>query len=230
MIEALIGVALSLGLPSLFALLKRDQRHAPIQQSRHLLTIWGCCLAVLVWVLLCEQRPLASIGLVWGNYLAWLIGSALGLTILASSVISVMQASKAGQTALPEGSEQGLTRLLATPRWFRWAVVLTAGITEEILFRGYPIERLLELSGSLWLAGLIPLIVFTLAHLGGWSWSHLAGVLFAGGLLTGLYLWQRDLVACMIAHVLIDSLLIFLPLLLKKLAARQPTAAPVRAP
>jgi hypothetical protein len=34
----------------------------------------------------------------------------------------------------------------------------------------------------------------------------------------------------MIAHALIDSLIIFLPALLKKLAVRQPTAAPVRAP
>lgn len=221
MMLALSGLLLAMGLPSLFALLKRND-DGPFKQRQHLLTMWACCLALLAWVWLAERRPLASIGLVWGNYLAWLIGVALGLTILSTSVISVFQASRNGKAALPEGSEQGLTRLMATPLWFRCAVVLTAGIAEEVLFRGYPIERLYELTGSLWLAGLIPLAVFTLAHLGGWSPGHLVGVLFGGGLLTGLYLWQRDLVACMIAHVLIDALLIFLPWLLKKLASDQP--------
>jgi membrane protease YdiL (CAAX protease family) len=218
---SLLGLLLAMGLPSLFALIKRGDRHAPIRQTQHLLTTWGICLALLAWVLLVEQRPLASIGIVWGNYLAWLIGAMLGLTILSTSVISVIQASKAGKAAVPEGSEEGLMRLVATPARFRWAVVITAGITEEILFRGYPIERLAELTGSLWLAALIPLAVFTLAHLGGWSLGHLVGVLFGGGLLTGLYLWQRDLIACMIAHALIDALIIFLPALLKKLAARR---------
>jgi membrane protease YdiL (CAAX protease family) len=229
-VAAIIGLLLAMGVPTLFALLYRDSKSQPMTMRRHLLTMWGCCLAVLAWLLLCEQRPLSSIGIVGGNYMAWLIGAALGLTILSTSVISVLQASKAGKAALPEGSEQGLTRLMATPSWFRWAVVLTAGITEEIMFRGYPIERLAELSGSLWLAALIPLTIFTLAHMGGWTLSHLVGVLFGGGLLTGLYLWQRDLAACMIAHVLIDSLIIFLPALLKKLAAHQTTAAPARAP
>jgi membrane protease YdiL (CAAX protease family) len=230
MIDTVIGLLLAMGLPTLFALLYRDSKSGPMNMRRHLLTMWGCCLVLLAWLLLWEQRPLSSIGIAGGNYLAWLIGLALGLTILTTSVMSVIQASKGGKAALPEGSEQGLMRLLATPAWFRWAVVLTAGITEEIMFRGYPIERLAEMTGKLWLAALIPLVVFTLAHMGGWTLSHMVGVLFGGGILTGLYLWQRDLIACMIAHALIDALIIFLPALLKKLAARQPTAVPARAP
>lgn len=220
MTATIVGLLLAMGLPSLFAFLKRGSKHGPINRRDHLIKSWGSCLAVLALVLLWEQRTLASIGIVPGNYLAWLIGATLGLTILATSVISVIQASKAGKAALPEDSAEGLNRLIATPAWFRWAVVVTAGITEEIMFRGYPIERLHELTGNLWIAALIPLTVFTLAHLGGWSWGHLIGVLFGGSLLTGLYMWQRDLIACMIAHMLIDSLIIFLPALLKKLAAR----------
>lgn len=66
----------------------------------------------------------------------------------------------------------------------------------------------------MWLAALVPLAVFTLAHLSAWGWGHLVGVLFGGALLTGLYLWQRDLVACMIAHTIIDTMM--LPALLKR--------------
>jgi membrane protease YdiL (CAAX protease family) len=163
---------------------------------------------------------LSSLGIVWGNYWAWAIGFALGGLILGTSVVSIWTAGRAGKQAIPEDSEQGLMRLLQTPLWFRYVVVLTAGITEEIMFRGYPIERLLEMTGNLWLAAAIPLAVFVFAHLSAWSLGHLVGVFFGGAVLTGLYLWQRDLIACIIAHTLIDSLIIFLPAMLKKLAAR----------
>ena len=93
-------------------------------------------------------------------------------------------------------------------------------ITEEILFRGYPIERLQELTGNVWVAAAMPLLVFVLAHLGGWSAGHLVGVLFGGVLLAGLYLVTRDLVACMITHALIDSTIIFLPALLRRYGNR----------
>ncbi len=69
---------------------------------RHLLTMWGCCLAVLAWVTLWEQRPLASIGIVGDNYLAWRIGAALGVTVLASSVLSVIQASRVARRPCPK--------------------------------------------------------------------------------------------------------------------------------
>lgn len=217
MTATIAGLLLALGLPSLLAYVRRREQSGPARQVRRLTTAWAGCLLLLTLVLLWEQRPLASIGIVWGNYLAWLGGAALGLTMLALSVIGVIQASRAGK----EIRTEGLAQLLDMPRWFHWAVPITAGVTEEIMFRGYPIERLHELTGSLWLAALIPLFVFTLAHLGSWSWGHLAGVALGGALLSGLYLWQRDLIACMIAHALIDSVLIFLPMLLKKLAARR---------
>ncbi|WP_343730357.1 CPBP family intramembrane glutamic endopeptidase [Duganella sp.] len=209
MISTIAGLLLALGAPSLLAYFRRSEKNSPGKQVRRLTTAWACCLALLALVLCWEQRPLASIGIAAGNHAAWLGGAALGLTMLALSVVSVVQARRMGK----EDTSQGLMQLTEMPLWFRCAVPLTAGITEEIMFRGYPIERLHELTGSWWLAALIPLAVFTLAHLGSWSWKHLIGVGLAGTLLTGLYLWQRDLIACMIAHALIDSVLIFLPAL-----------------
>jgi len=219
-IASIVGLLLALGVTTLFAFLKQGGKSAPIDQSRHLVVTWGTCLALLALVLFWERLPLSSIGIVWGNYWAWLIGAIIGGAILGTSVISIWMAGRAGKPAIPEDSEQGLLRVMATPPWFRWAVVLTAGITEEIMFRGYPIERLLDITGNLWLAAAIPLAVFVFAHLSAWSLGHLVGVFFGGAVLTGLYLWQRDLVACMIAHALIDSLIIFLPAMLRKLAAR----------
>ena len=164
--------------------------------------------------------PLSSIGIVWGNFTAWAIGAALGGAVLAMSGGSIYLHLKAGKPVVAEDVELGLTRLTSPPLWFRWAGVLTAGITEEIVFRGYPVERLQEITGSTWLAAALPLAVFVLAHLSAWSAGHLVGVFVGGSLLTGLYLWQHDLVACMIAHVLMDLPLIFIPMLMKKYATR----------
>jgi len=46
-----------------------------------------------------------------------------------------------------------LKRMLDTPYWYRVAVVTRAAFVEELLVRGYGIERLQELTGSKVIAG-----------------------------------------------------------------------------
>lgn len=229
-LASIVGLLLALGLTPALAFYKHGNKDAPINQSRHLLITWGACIALLALVLLWERRPLSSIGVVWGNYTAWAIGAALGGAVLALSGTSIYFRLKAGKPVVDEDVESGLKRLTSTPLWFRWAGVLTAGITEEIVFRGYPIERLQEMTGSTWLAAAIPLAVFVLAHLSAWSAGHLIGVFVGGSLLTALYLWQHDLVACMIAHALMDLPLIFIPMLMKKYATNPAPAASAATP
>jgi len=67
------------------------------------------------------------------------------------------------------------------------------------------IERLAELTRLRWLAALISLTAFTLAHLSYWGWSHLIIAGFGGAVLTGLYLLRRDLTSNMIAHFVTDG-------------------------
>jgi membrane protease YdiL (CAAX protease family) len=102
-------------------------------------------------------------------------------------------------------------RLLNTPFWYRFFLVTTAAVVEETLFRGYPIERIGEWSGSRILAGVITWIAFTYAHLRGWGWAHLIVAGFAGLLLTILFLWRRNLWANMLAHWLTDGAGFLLP-------------------
>ena len=229
-VASIVGLLLALGLTPALAFYKHGNKDAPINRSRHLLITWGACIALLALVLLWERRPLSSIGLVWGNYTAWTIGAALGGAVLALSGASIYLRLKAGKAVVAEDVESGLARLTSTPLWFRWAGVLTAGITEEIVFRGYPIERLQEMTGGTWLAAAIPLAVFVLAHLSAWSAGHLIGVFVGGSLLTALYLWQHDLVACMIAHALMDMPLMFIPMLMKKYATNPVPGASAATP
>src|SRR6185312_13574777 len=50
------------------------------------------------------------------------------------------------------------------PLSLRADLVLTAGICEEFIYRGFAIEELGALAGSRWLAALVSLIFFTLPH------------------------------------------------------------------
>jgi membrane protease YdiL (CAAX protease family) len=85
-------------------------------------------------------------------------------------------------------------------------LILRAAAFEELFYRGFVIERLTDLTGLRWLAAVISVTAFTLAHLEYWGWAHLMIAGFAGCLLTGLYLWRRDLACNMIAHLLTDGI------------------------
>lgn len=100
------------------------------------------------------------------------------------------------------------------PWWILLLSVVTAGVTEEVLFRGYPLERLYEMTGNKWLSGLISLAFFVAIHAAGWNMAHVVGVVIPLGIiLTGLYFWRRNLLFVMIVHVVIDLPLVFISLL-----------------
>lgn len=99
------------------------------------------------------------------------------------------------------------------PAWVILLSILTAGITEEVLFRGYALERLAELTDNLWVSAAISLATFVLTHLSGWNLAHILGVVLPlGVVLTVLYLWKRNLVFVIIIHVLVDLPLFFIAL------------------
>lgn len=98
-----------------------------------------------------------------------------------------------------------MTELLRTPFWYRLILVTRAAVSEELLFRGYPIERLLELTRNHLIAGIVPWAAFTVAHLSFWGWAQLIVAGYGGLVLTVLYLWRRNLWANMLAHWIADA-------------------------
>jgi membrane protease YdiL (CAAX protease family) len=101
--------------------------------------------------------------------------------------------------------------LAAVPLSLRVAIVLTAAFCEEFMYRGFGIEELTLLTRSRWLAGILSLVFFTLAHAGLYGFSAalvIPGV--TGAVLTLLYLWRRNLFSCILMHTLIDGLFVVL--------------------
>ena len=93
------------------------------------------------------------------------------------------------------------TNCRVLPIWFRVIAGFTGGMVEEVLYRGYAIERLAVLTGKRWVAASVSAGIFGLAHIPLWGVAFSLGAdLPFGIVMTIFYLWRRDLVANMMAH------------------------------
>jgi membrane protease YdiL (CAAX protease family) len=171
-------------------------------QVLYQLILWALLGLVILIVIFWERRSLSSIGLIrwrWSS-LTWGLGCAA--FIISVNTVIVPFLTKLGIVDL----SKGFAVVFSWPLWFRILAVVTAGTVEESLFRGYAIERLGLLTGSYgWAAG-ISLAVFGIVHLPFWGPGILFNALFGGAASTLLYIWRRDLAACIIAHVTVDAI------------------------
>jgi len=165
--------------------------------------MWALGAIVLVYVLAVERRPLSSVGwgkLTWKSF-AWGIGaSVVGFFLVGGVLINIVLVKL---NLLPHSDV--MRALAAMPFWMRLLIVIRAGVVEELLFRGFGIERLTELTGSRILASAVTLAAFTLGHLSYLSVGQLVVAAGAGLVVTVLYLVRRDLWANIISHFLTDA-------------------------
>jgi len=165
-------------------------------------------IALYGYVLMVERRSLSSIGFRRPGWLDLLLAFITGVFMVAG-IIFIYNVLFPLLHLKMNASE--MSSILNTPFWYRFLLVTRAAVAEETLFRGYPIERIREWSGSRMLAGLITWAAFTYAHLGGWGWPQLIVAGFGGLLLTVLFLWRRNLWANVLTHWLADGAGFLLP-------------------
>jgi membrane protease YdiL (CAAX protease family) len=159
---------------------------------------WALAGVVVGIALRGEGRSLAELGF---RRPAWIdIGYVLGTSVVILLVytltdplvtalgLSVREASAAGASV-------GIGVALAQ--------AVTTGVVEEILYRGYPIERLLAATDSPLVAGTITWGVFTAAHALNWPLGNLLQTALVAAVLTLVYLRRRTLAPVVGAHVLV---------------------------
>ena len=165
--------------------------------------IWASAAALLVIIRRGEHLPLRSIGFGTGRW--W-------MSILWGLVIAVVSGAIVGVLAYLTGYGHGpgSAAFEKLPLWLITLIVFRAGVVEELFYRGYAIERLEMIGlGRFW-SVTIPLVIFSLSHWSGGA-ANILIALVAGAILTGFYLWRRDLVANMIGHGLVDFVANVLP-------------------
>ena len=179
----ILGILFTLG----FAALPISQWEDEFASVGHLvgyeLIWWAVVVAVLAYVRFAERRPVTSLGLrapsvpdvLWAATVG--VVSVAGVAGIFFGLLPLLHLTEA----------QPLGRLLATPLWWRLISSVRAAVAEELLFRGYALERLADLTGGLHIAAVISCLVFTVEHVGPWGWGHLLIAGFGGLTLTLLY-------------------------------------------
>jgi membrane protease YdiL (CAAX protease family) len=178
-------------------------------------TIWGLTLtwvvtfALLILIKYGEGRAYSRLGFAPLTIKDGLLAAVIGIVLSISVPLLTLLVSQ----FLPSTTEGSILDTAQAPWFILLLGVLTAGITEEIIFRGYLIERLSELTGKPLFAVGVSVIAFSLPHLLNWNISHVVGVVLPLGLiLSWLYLWKRNIIFNMIVHIVIDLPLVFIAL------------------
>jgi len=202
--KALIGLLVFLSIPFLLKLM-------PLTYMLGELAFWLLLLVMILWIYFVEKRTIASIG--WKKLTIKSIFVAIGLGLVLFIVFGI--ATTVIQAIGLELNQEVAEMISGKSIPVLFLLVLRAAVVEEVLYRGYAFERINELTKSKWIAALVPVIIFMLAHLS-WGVGHLVFVFFAGGLFMLVYISKRNLGLVMIAHFVTDVIaMLVLPMMLE---------------
>ncbi len=101
-------------------------------------------------------------------------------------------------------NRQAVASVTHVPLWLQTLTMIRAGVVEEILFRGYLLERLATISGKRQIGAVLSAAYFIAVHISSWGYAQLIVVSFGAIILTALYLFRRDLICNMLAHSFTD--------------------------
>lgn len=157
---------------------------------------WFAALVVLLWVRFAEGRPLSSLLFVrmtrddW-TWLAWGCGAAL--------IVGVPLAF-AGVT-----TGQGVDLIIGLGVPGVLLMIVTAAVTEEIIYRGYLAERLGALARSRWVGAIVSFVLFVIPHVTVFGWSWFLGPAAGAFAIAATALFRRNLWAAIIIHAAVNA-------------------------
>lgn len=165
---------------------------------------WICLLAMYVYAVKVEKQPF----LLWtekkysfGYYLVSVIAVLLillaGMLILSGIELSLGLLKKSAKL-------NGMLSILRQNPWMVVFTCLTAGVTEELVFRGYLIPRLQLFSKSHYPPLIISSILFGAAHIGYGNIAQVLGPIFIGFIFALYYQKYRNIKVLIICHFLWD--------------------------
>jgi len=203
-LAAIPGLTLALAGPAAVAFVSgRAARSAPAFPV-HALSV--ACIVLIVLAVLALARSsegLALRGLGFAR-VGW-SSMAIGLALALSSIVILGPFANWAVTQLNMGTfDEGLSTLAKLPAWYLVLTIVIVAAAEELLYRAYAIESLSAITGSFGIAGTLSLLAFAAAHVPFWGWGPALTTLVPGAVATLVYIWRRDIVALIIAHIAAD--------------------------
>lgn len=169
--------------------------------TRTVVLKWTVTVVLLAIVVYGERRSLASIGIrrpTRRDLGAGIVVTIVGFLTLAVTFAAGPLFGLETESAAPNAS--GTSAVVVTIL----VVPLTSGITEEVWFRGYALERIEETTASTALAGIATVAAFVFIHASTYSVAAMLAILPLAIVITLGYLWRRNLFVVIFAHTAIN--------------------------
>jgi membrane protease YdiL (CAAX protease family) len=166
------------------------------------ISLWAAAVVVVVIAAARVGAWRALLGFEWPTWGG--VGSAV---VAAAVMFGALGASMYVQQKLGSHSHKQRAQyqaLLSLPFGHRCFIVITAAVTEEVLYRAYAVGIGQLLFASLWAACAVSVVAFTLAHFK-WGLAHLVPVFVSAVVFTLLFVFTRNLWVCILAHAIVDG-------------------------
>lgn len=212
-----IGLAVSLGGPLLYVLAVKKFSLDSLSVSGRLFLWLLAAVALMIaaygggaWLLHIGVKPLR-----WSDLLGTVVAI---VAMLGGAIVLQVLITKLGFKDKKASELQRKIFSLSVP--YRFFIVITAAVAEEVLYRGYAIGIGQEIFGSLTIAFVVSLVVFVAAH-----FTHgakaLASIFWISLVMSLLFVMTGNLFACMLAHFVVDALgTLFVPWVASRQRAR----------
>ncbi|GAA3217502.1 CPBP family intramembrane glutamic endopeptidase [Nonomuraea helvata] len=166
--------------------------------------MWVWATVAILVVALSPTIGAADIGFKEPSDPAIAYGALLGLPLGMTPVVLVLRwLAKQGVTMPWHAAASGLMARTTRERWLATLLAVSAGVCEEVVFRGLFIGLGRELGLALPVAAVVAVAVFALGHI----YQGTVGTLMAlvsGALLTWTYLRTGSLLTPVFVHIMID--------------------------
>jgi membrane protease YdiL (CAAX protease family) len=201
---AIPGLALALAGPAAVGFVSRYATKFAPAFLVHLLSVTCIILIVLGVFALARSREGLSPHRLGFARVAW-SSLTIGLALALFFIVVFGPLAYWAVAQLNMGTfDEGLSNLAKLPAWYLVLTIVIVATAEELLYRAYAIESLSAITGSDAIAGALSLSAFVAAHVPLWGWGPALTTLVSGAVATCVYIWRRDIVALIIAHVATD--------------------------
>jgi len=168
-----------------------------------LLIAWQYCFRI-------EKQKLLTWGNKRNNFLIYFLSTIVMVVtiILLSGVVSHLIAALLGHAEKSAQLAQ-MVEIFRNNKMLLVFTLLTAGIVEELLFRGYLLPRLAILFNNPYIAVFVSSLLFALVHAGYGTITNVTGPFIIGAVFAIHYLKYRNIVFLIIFHSVWDLLAFF---------------------
>jgi membrane protease YdiL (CAAX protease family) len=195
---------LALAGPGLVAFLGDQLVQKPLTLAAHAISLLAIALitfGVYAWAILGEGYALKRLGFGQCSWVTPLLATALTafFVLIFGPIVYWVLAISGSQSF-----DVGIEAVGQLPTAYLVLTIVIVAPAEELLYRGYAIARLSDLTGSCLLASIASVGSLGLAHVPMWGWAPAATTIVSGGIATVVYLWRQDILALILSHIATD--------------------------